>query len=699
MLVVRVLVISLIATLLGRLWFLQVMAGAQYRAQASNNQVRSVVEPATRGLIVDDQGRTLVGNRAVLVITVDRSELLQQHDGGLAVLHRLAHVLGEPFGKLNRRIQICTSKVGPPCWPGSPYQPIPVANPASPSQAAQVIQQPELFPGVDAGISTQRDYPTPDGVNAAQVLGYVAPISAAALAKYSASEQLLHRSDTVGVAGLEETYNQALTGTAGVTNLSVDSVGNVTGTASTVPSKPGDTLVTSIDARVQATLEQVLANEDRTAQAAGYPGATTAAGVILDARTGRVIASVSLPDYNPSLFVGGISAAHYRQLISPRSNDPLLNRTVNGLYPPGSTFKLITTTAAVKEGTASFTGTYACPPELLVGNEYKHNFEGESFGDISLHTTIVKSCDTVYYQFAIDDWYRDEHLIAQGKPPIEAAQHMARSYGLGSPTGVDLPGESAGLIEDRAVKLAEWKAYIKPNACKGAKTRPKGSYLQQLDAENCIYGWQFRLGDQANFDIGQGSVLVTPLQLAAAYAALANGGTVFSPRIGKALVAPDGRATIIPVPVRGHIPVAASVLDDIRSAMYDVPKYGTASGAFAGFPFDRLWVGGKTGTAEITGSTSASDSWFASFIGPPNQPPQYVSVIVIPDSGQGGIFAAGATRNLWNAVYGLTGHPAILPAPPAHLPAIASPSGIVAAAQVSASSLEPAVAVRRGAGR
>jgi penicillin-binding protein 2 len=296
-----------------------------------------------------------------------------------------------------------------------------------------------------------------------------------------------------------------------------------------------------------------------------------------------------------------------------------------------------------------------------------------------MHETIVRSCDTVYYQFAIDDWKHDEALVHAGKKPLEAVQNMARDFGVGKATGIDLPSESYWPVEDRAFKLHYWRTYLHRNACAGVKKHPPGSYLRRLDQENCTDGWRFEEGDQANFDIGQGTVLMTPLQLAVAYEALVNGGRMRAPRIGKAIVSAGGRLVRrIPSPVTGHIPVSQTVLDDIMNAMYGVTteSHGTASGAFAGFPMGRVRVGGKTGTAEAP--HGATTSWFASFGGPPGEKPQYVVVAMIPNSGQGAVYAAPVVRQVWEGIYGIGGRNAALPngTPPLRLPRI-TPDGTV----------------------
>jgi penicillin-binding protein 2 len=601
------------------------------------------------------------------------------------VLHRLAGLIKIPYAQLVRRITPCGPHIPKPCWNGSPYQPIPVTDQAAPQMAVQILEQSELYPDVFAETQALRNYPQPNSANAAHLLGYLRPVTLADLKKDHARDIQIHGSDLIGATGLEATYDSYLRGQSGLQVVSVDAAGGVTGTLSDNAPVAGDNVVTSLDARVQTVLEQSLGNAMKSARqhtdrttGRHYAG-DSAAGVVIDVRTGHIVAMASLPTYNPNIWVGGISQKALDQLGNVAAGQPILDRATDGEFAPGSTFKLITTAGVVHEGRASFNGIYNCPGSLKVGNSTKHNFEGEFGGHISLHQTIVMSCDTVYYQFAIDDWFHDQALIRAHKKPIEGVQNMSRDFGLGRPTGIDLPTDLSGLIEDRAQKLKDWNTYVRKNACAGAKRRPKGSYLQQIDQENCTDGWVFREGDQANFDIGQGTVLVTPLQLAVAYEALVNGGRVVSPRIGKAVLSPAG-SLVRPItcPVVGKLPVSRGTLNDIMSAMYDVPRAakGTARGAFAGFPFGQIKVGGKTGTADV--AHKQPTSWFASFGGPAGQPPQYVVLAMVTQAGQGAAVAAPAVRAVWDGIYGLEHHSAALVGgvAPTKLPVIA-PDGTV----------------------
>jgi penicillin-binding protein 2 len=273
-----------------------------------------------------------------------------------------------------------------------------------------------------------------------------------------------------------------------------------------------------------------------------------------------------------------------------------------------------------------------------------------------LHTALVKSCDTIFYRAAYEQWLRDGGLYPKGrtKEPMAA---MARAYGFGRPTGVDLPGESAGRIPDRAWKKMLWSA-TKDTTCKRAKTGypevarsspSRADFLKRLAYENCLEGYQWRPGDAANFSIWQGDVLVTPLQLAAAYVALVGDGKLRSPRVGWALVRPDGtKVKEIEVPVVGRLPLSPKERAYIKGALSEVASDGTAAGAFTGFPMNQVKIGGKTGTAEVYGK--ADTSWFASFA--PTDKPQFVIVAMVSQGGMGAETAAPAVRKIYEGIFG-----------------------------------------------
>jgi penicillin-binding protein 2 len=382
----------------------------------------------------------------------------------------------------------------------------------------------------------------------------------------------------------------------------------------------------------------------------------------------------SIPTYNPSIFTGGISQQEYNALTGPSSGDPLISRAFQGTLAPGSTFKPVSLSAAISSG-VDINGTYSCPSAIPIGNAIFHNFEGESGGVINLHEAIVMSCDTIFDQFAYNDWLADGGL-RNGKgpysPPKEYFTNMAKAYGFGRDSGVDLPAESSGWVVNRAQELKTWQE-LRGTYCKRAKTgypenpdRANAELLREYAQEACTDGYLYNGGAATMFGIGQGQYLsVSPLQLATAYAAVANGGTVFHPTVAKAIVSPDGKVVKkIGPSVASHVPVAASTLAYIRSAMLDVTRRGTASGAFGGFPLDQIPIAGKTGTAEVEGKNDTS--WFGSFS------KDYAVVISIPNTGQGALFAAPVARQMYEGIYGV-GRPALLPNPLTQLPKVRTP--------------------------
>ena len=680
--VLRVMVVSILMTLLGRLAYLQVSEGSRYKALASNNRIREVVTPAARGQVLDDMGRPLVTNRTALVVSVTRSILHSQPHRGKAVLARLSKVIGIAPAQIELLITPCGEKLKDGskanrktgCWNGSPYQPVPVASYASdrPLEVAKVLrieEHAEDFPGVQAEYRAVREYPFRS--LAAHVLGYLGPLSPEEVEK--PKYKGLASGSLIGRAGVESVYDDRLRGIDGVERLLVDKDGTVTGSLSTDPAQSGDNLVLSIDAGVQKVAENALAagiaearkRYDRHRKKSFT--ASKGAAIVVEASTGRVVAMASYPSYDPTLFVGGISTKEYTAL-STSPGDPLISNAVQGRYAPGSTFKIVSTAAAVAAGYSLTARVYPCPSGYKIGASVKHNFEGESFGTLDFRDTLIRSCDTVYYKLAVEQWSRDGATKNTGHAR-EVFSKMARAWGFGRQTGIDLPDERAGLITDRAYKQSFWDKH-KADYCAGAKRRPKGSYLQQIDQEFCSDGWRYNAGDAANFVIGQGDVLVTPLQLTMAYAALVNGGTLYRPQLAKGFLSADGtRATVMPPVKVGTVPVKKEVLDYIKSALAGVVvPPGTAKGSFAGFPLSQVAVGGKTGTADVL--DKAPTSWFASFA--PVASSRYVTVVMVPEAGTGGTTAAPIARKIWDGIYGLEGAKAQLRngATPATLPVV-----------------------------
>ena len=682
--VLRVLVLSLVVTLGTRLYYVQVLDQHKLTQTATRQHTREVVLAAPRGAIVDDRGRPLVSNRVSLVVSVNRSELQALPDQGATVLRRLAPLVHITPAELARRITPCGRGVAKPCWNGSPYQPVPVLTDTTPDIVLRIAEHREDFPGVTAEAQTLRQYPGKS--LAAHTLGYVGPVTQEELDTSAAAGTGLHRIDLVGRSGVEAQYDRDLRGTDGIRRVSVDNRGTVLGTLSETPPAPGGTLVTSIDRDVQALVEKALAAEiaKRRTEVDTSTGrryaAPSGAAVVLDPRTGRIIALASYPTYDPTVFVGGISQRELAALTDPRAGVPLVSRAVQGQFAPGSTFKLASASAEVSTGRASLSGSYACPGSVRVGNRTKTNFEGRGIaGTISMAVALAKSCDTFFYAFAMQDWYADQARVDRGQKPVEALQRYARAFGFGGAPQIDLPAgeQTSGRIVDRAFLRQRWEANKAQYCADGRRGYPevadpaRRSFLTQLARENCTDGWRFRIGDAADLSIGQGETTVSPLQLALAYAALVDGGTVWEPTIGRAVLGPDGRVVReIKPKARGRVPVSPQLLAYIRNSLAFTPQNGASgSVAFTGFPLDKVLVGGKTGTAEVFGKQDTS--WFASWA--PADRPRFVVVGMIEQAGLGARAAAPMVRQIYEGIFGLAGKPAALPSSvaPAGVPKIA----------------------------
>ena len=660
------LTVAAVVVLGGRLWYLQVLDTTQYKALAQVNQTRSIVVPAVRGAITDDTGTPLVRNETEMVVSVNTLDL-QQHttDNGVAVLKRLAPLLHLSYKTLSEKVRLCTAGVPQPCWPGSPYQPVPVAEHVSDAIALQIMEQPKVFIGITASLQPVTDYPMPDGANPAQVLGYLQPITQSEMAADHIPETGFAGDDLVGQAGLEAQYNTELTGKPGTQIVSVNAAGDVLNTVGDTPAKTGDTLVTSINAKVQAVAQQALNSAISRSRSAG--NSVNQGAAVVETTGGRILAMASYPDYNPSVWTNGISQKEFSYLFGSTSGDPAMNYATQGQYPPGSTFKVTSTAAAVADG-FSLNGLYNCPASVNIGGHTFLNDGNPNLGDMSFRTALIQSCDSVYYNIAYSMWQTDDNKAnSQLNPhaPTQKMQQMELDWGFGNYSGVDLPEDAPGTIPTRQwlYSMYEDNAHKGQNWCKNGKAN--GSYVQQIEYDDCKSGWVWEPGQAAIAAIGQGYVTSTPLQLTNAYVALANGGTLYSPRVGEALVSASGKLVQkINPPVTRKLPVASQTLSYIRSALAGVITQGTAAGAFGGFPLSKVCVAGKTGTAEIEGKNATSV--FASFA--PCQNPQYVVVVMLPNSGYGADAAAPAVRSIWDGIYGLEGHKAALPG--GKLPAI-----------------------------
>lgn len=695
--VIQILVLSLFGTLGGRLWYLQIREGDQYAKEASGNHVQQVVDPAVRGSILDARGVPLADNETRLVVSASRTELLTMKDDGEAVLTKLAGVLGMKPKEVMEKVRLCDAKTPQPCWNGSPYQPIPITDEATAKQALQIRERAEDFPGITAEPQAVRRYPSPGAANAAQVLGYLSPVTDEELQKSEDTDSPYLRSDQVGRSGLERQYDKMLRGKAGVTRYEVDNLGRVIGQAESDKAQPGSNLVTSIDARVQRVAEYELnyAMKKARGQYDKVTGekykADSGAVVVMEAKTGRIVAMASNPTYDPNAWVGGISAKDYRKLTGKDSNYPLLNRAIQGQSAPGSTFKVVSTAAAVEAG-YEWDGGYPCTSSYSVGGQVFKNFEGESFGPISLGRALEVSCDTVFYALADREWKKDGGINPKKGEPKDYFYKAAHQFGLGKETGIDLPNEVTGRVPDREWKQKYWEAN-KDSWCKTGKKN--GSYVEKIAYENCLEGNKMREGDSINYSIGQGDTLVTPVQQAMIYGALANGGTEYVPTIAKAIVSADGKTVQeIKPKVKAKLPVSKATLRGMDDALAGVITSGTAAWKFQGWPQDKVELHAKTGTAEVYGKQTTS--WLATYS------KDYTVVMTIAQAGTGSGASGEAVRSIYSALYGVRADgsidkkQALLPTPQKSLPKIKA-DGTIPSPKISKDPVAEQRAYQKGA--
>jgi penicillin-binding protein 2 len=684
--VVQLLVLSLFLTLFARLWYMQVLTGDGYQAQAAEQSVRDVVVQPARGLIVDDMGRPLVANRSSWVVSIDRTLVAKlPEDVRSATLAKLSRVTHVSRAQIRARMLLCGqtgSKAGT-CWNGSPYQPVPVARDVPQKVAVKVLERAEDYPGVLAQQESVRAYPSPYGANGAHVLGYLSPITEGELDEADKDDDAsVNGASVVGRAGVERAYDKWLRGKPGYKKVAVDSMGRVLGDSGEIQSTPGDTLVTSIDANVQSYVEKQLHQALTTARGTfdkvtgkNYV-AESGAAVVMEAKTGRVVAMASQPTYDPNVWSGGITKKELEQLYSDGAGNPLLSRATQGQYAPGSTWKPIMTVGALNNGFGEGT-SLDCSSNLQVGNRLFKNYESAAYGYISFAKALELSCDTFFYRVGLSFWqkYGSDPANVKAKDPLVST---AKNFGFGSTTGGDVTGEASGRIADRRWKAAYWKS-MKGYYCKIDKnnTTGKRDFLHVFAHEFCLEGFNYRAGDAVNFVIGQGDTMVTPLQLARAYGALSNGGKLMAPQVAKAVVSPDGKLIrkIKPKLIR-KVKSKKSALAYVDNALKGTPKEGTLAWKFEGFPLDKVAIRGKTGSAEVYGKQSTS--WVATYT------KDYVVIMMITQGGTGSGTSGPAVRKIWEHLYGIKGEDvraskAAIPGtkPPRGLPTFAKDGSIL----------------------
>lgn len=616
----RVLILAVGVTIAVRLVWIQTAQSSELADAAQAIQTDVVDIPPARGDIVDRNGVLLAGNRTTYEVAVDATV-------DEATLQQLAARSGKPITGLQARLLVCGQAGAQPgtCYRGQPGEPIPVLFDVAIPLALSI--EDAGLPGVSVVQTPVRDYPS--AANAAQVLGYLGEGS--------------------GQSGLEAQYDQALQGSPGeaVRQMSRDGQSQ---RVTRQPPTPGATLVTALDIDTQVVAERALRRAVRTARSQGYK-ATGGSVVVMDVNTGELRAVASYPTYDPNIWAGGVSDEQYAALTAEKAGRPLVFRPVQALAPPASTFKALTTVAAAKSG-FDLDGTYECPSSIVVGGQTFRNYESRAYPTMSLANALSVSCDTVFYRLGYKMWKRDGGLTASPNAD-EHVVRTARTFGLGTETGVDLPGEVAGSVPDRGQVIEEY-AQRAEDYCLRAKSgypeetdRARAKLLRAYARDYCRSGDQYRAGDALNTAIGQGRTLVTPLQMATAYAAIANGGQLVTPHL--ATQVRGEQFTVIEPVARGRVDAAPKALAYVREALATTTVTGTASGAFLGFPLDRYPVAAKTGTAEVAGRQSTS--WFASFA--PADDPQYVVMVNVDQGGLGAATSGPVARAVYEQLFGI----------------------------------------------
>jgi penicillin-binding protein 2 len=634
-------VVGLFALLGLRLWTLQVLQAPAAAQAVAADQIRAVAVTPTRGLILDRYGNPLVDNVVTEQITLSRVAAANDP----AVIGRLAALIGETTAQINATINDKRY---------SPYRPVPVLTGASLPDILYIKEHQSEFPGVSSVATTQRNYPQLElpgpaqtGYPASQVLGYVGTINSAELA--SLTSQGYQAGDAFGQSGLEYQYESVLRGTPGTQDLEVNPEEQVVGTLKTTPAAPGDNVVTNIDTGLQQVADNALATQilnlrktvdPQCSPNPCLPAATGGAVIVMDPQSGAVYAMSSYPTYNPSEWVGGISTSEYAFLSNPANNEPLINRAIDGLYTPGSTFKLSTATAALDLGLITPNTPYDDKGVFMVpGCQYNstsctlHNAPGDgALGVINVSEALTVSDDDFFYNLGAEFY---DQSAQYGETPI---QNTAAQYSLGELTGIDLPGESdQARVDSKAER-------------------------QRLHAESPtgFPNTTWFTGDNVEMAFGQGATVITPIEQAVAYSTFANGGTRYAPQVAAAIVSPSGKVVKRFTPqVTGHVSLPPATYQALLSGFSGVvnsPK-GTAYGAMEGLNFPG-GLAGKTGTADSEIGKEPT-AWFVGF--GPTADPQYVVVCVIDQAGYGATASAPVVRSIFSY---LATHPVTAPAIP-----------------------------------
>lgn len=590
-----------IGVLVLRAWSIQILHGPQYTAIANSQSFRIVDITGPRGAIVDAKGRPLAGTGGRVVVEADPATLgttdahgrWHASGAGLEQLRAFSKLSGVDVPTLAARIRGSVLR--------SPFAQAVVVPQPSPGLIDYLAERTSSYRAFKWTGQPSRTYP--QGALGAEFLGLLGEVSQSELGtKHYAHAQ---PGQIVGQSGVEATYNSILSPGFLHAHLRVDSQGRIAGPLEPAGRRALPTLRLTIDARIQRAAEKAIRDGMALARANGHSDATSAAAVVMNPRTGGIYALASYPTYNQ---VAAANDPAYRNSLyhSTSANPPLLDLATQGLYPTGSTFKPIVAEAALTQGLLTPDTSLLCSGSFTLGNFVFHNVEAGVYSYMTLHTALAESCDTWFYRVG-DLFYNHQ---PNGKDL--GIQSWARMLGLGHPTGLDLPGELGGVV-------------------------PTPAWLEKTQH------MPWYEGQTINLAIGQGLLAVTPLQLAVAYSAIANGGTVVRPHVADAVLNGTSVKPLSFPPVR-H--VRMTDLSTIQQGLYEAAHSpgGTSASVFAGFPVP---VAGKTGTAQAP--TGSDHSWYASWA--PATNPKVVVVVLIVHGGFGAEAAAPAAREIYRSFF------------------------------------------------
>ncbi len=654
--VIGIVVFSLFVALFGRLWYLQVAQSDEFAGVASANQVRVVPLAPMRGRILDRTGRILADNDSTLNVTIERSAI-KDKTVRTALFARLAGPLKTTPEELQKRFE--SGKY-------SPYQALPLAENVDESTAVFLKERREDYPGVEVEEGFLRKYRF--APLASQLVGYMGAISKETQNQYTQKGYQLN--DRVGVAGVEQTYEEDLRGKPGYIKYAVDARNRVLGVVEEVDPVPGNDVQLTIDLKLQLYTEQILqagiqsarthevtvTGKDLRPVSTGQTfSAPAGAAVIQDPNTGEVLAMASYPTFDNRWFVNNISDEKMQQLF-PAERSPLVNRAISGQYAIGSTMKLFTSIAALQSGQLNDgnyvyddKGTYEIPDcyDSRVGCVFK-NSGGLKPGKIDLTNALSMSSDDYFYRLGVDMW--------QNTTEKYVFQNTLNQFGFGKGTGIDLPYEFAGRVPTAELKkqLAEDKV---------------------ISAED---GQGYFVGDNLQLAIGGGLFAASPMQLVNGYSTFANGGDHLKARVAAAVLAP-GAPTSSPgvvdlaqaqptkqfgADVVNHVDIPQEWQANITRGLIGVLKKntfptGTAYRTFLDYGYDSFPIAGKTGTAQAGSNEPEKDSSVFVGFGPvgPGSKPSYTIGVVIERGGFGAEGAAPVVKCLFEAVSGQSSTP------------------------------------------